>query len=387
MPHLLKEYSKNLGVEPSKPFVNKHFYPIQSDNYIVIYNEQDIQSKNYRYYEIALGLIKQALKSADIDVVLIGSEKQLFGGVDYYYPNLGFRKNCYIVSKAKAFISIDNALTQYASCCGVPVVNLYGNIYPSITTPYWSNKKNKIDLEPTWDKKPSLALVDPKDPINEIPVEKVAQSILKVLGFPDSVKVQFKTKRKNKAKMFQVDVIPTNYVNLPVFKNNILNIRLDQGQIDQQSLFNYCTNHVCNLILKDTIPNVETLKVIGKNVKNIVFITTRMPEKIPDLYFDLLKRMNINFLFLVREKSIIDDIRLEYFDQDVELQELDKEKPSDIDLTDKFISFKTVIEGDKSYKCLAHWKKKIDSDNNIVDNLSYWEELDYFYIYEQEDHS
>jgi hypothetical protein len=109
-----------------------------------------------------------------------------------------------------------------------------------------------------------------------------------------------------------------------------------------------------------------------------------MPEKIDELYFDFLKKLDIEFLFLVKNKEILNELRLEYFDQSVEFIETAKEKPSDVDLGDKFISFKSVIEGDKSYKSLAHWKKKIDNDTNIVDNLSYWEELDYFYIYEQQ---
>lgn len=384
MPHLLKEYSKNLGVEPTKPIVNKHFYPIEPDRYIVIYNERDIQSKNYDYYQISLGLIKKSLEKNNYKVVVIGSEKNPIENADYYYPNLSFRKYCYIVSKASAFVSVDNALTQYASSCGVPVVNLYGNIYPSITTPYWSNKKNKIDLSPIWDKKPCLSLVDPKDSINSIKPEDIAVSILKTLGSPSDTKVNFKTKRKNKAKHFQVDIIPTKYVRSPLFDKNILNIRLDQEAMDQEALFHYCSNHTCNIITKDFLIDLKPLQKISKNIKRIIFRVTVMPEKIPDLYFEALKKLDISFLFLVTNKDILDDLRLDYFDEDVEFVETLKEKPSDININDQFISFKTVIEGDKSYKSLAHWKKKIDSGSNIVDNLSYWEELDYFYIYEQE---
>ena len=384
MPHLLKEYSKNLGVEPGKPFVNKHFYPVQADKYFVIYNEQEVKSKSFFYYEIVINLIKNLLSSKGYKIVVIGSSENLISNADYYYPNLSFRKNCYIISKAEAFVSIDNALTQYAGSCGTPIVNLYGNIYPSITTSYWSNKKDKIDLCPNWDKKPCLSLVDSKDSINEILVEDVALSILNVLGFSDITELNFKTKRKNKAKFFQVDIIPTNYINLPQFRNRVLNLRLDQEGANDEAVLSYCSNHNCNLILKDKLLRVESLKMLGGNVKNIFFIATEIPEKIPDTYFELLKRWNINFVFLVRDESILDEMRLEYFDQDVEYQDHPKEKPSDIDINDKFISFKTVIDGDKVYNSLAHWKKKIDFGSNILDNLSYWEELDYFYIYEQE---
>jgi len=382
MPHLLKEYSKNLGVEANLPIVNKHFYPVFPENYIVIYNEQDIQSKSYAYYEIVVGLIKKTLEKLNYSVVVIGSSKNLFGNADYFYPELSFKKNCYIVSKAKALVSIDNALTQYAGSCNVPVVNLYGNIYPTITTSYWSSKSKKIDLEPEWDIKPCLSLVDPKDSINKIKVEDVASSILNVIGLP--VEVGFKTKLRNKTKGFQVDVIPTKYVNLPVFRNNIINLRLDQETLNQEAFLQYCSNHKCNIFIKDSLLSVDLIKNIGANIESLVFICNKIPDKIPDLYFDLLKRLKIRFIFLVRNKEILDEMRLQYFDQEVEYQDPHKEKPSDIDVSYNFISFKCVIEGDKSYKCLAHWKKGVDFSDKVLDNSLYWEELDYFYIYEQE---
>ena len=384
MPHLLKEYSKNLGVQPVMPMVNRHFYPIEPDKYIVVYNEQDVQSKNYNYYQIAISLIKNTLQESGYKVVVIGSSKKLIEGADHYYPNLSFRKYCYIISKASAFISVDNALTQYASSCKVPVVNLYGNIYPSITTPYWASKKNKIDLAPEWDKKPCLSVIDPKESINNIKPEDVAGSILKALGFPDDIKIGFKTKRINKTKYFQVDVIPTRYVRSPLFDNNVLNIRLDEGVMNEEALFHYCTNHACNIITKDSLLDLKSLQRISKNIKRIIFKASEVPSKIPEIYFEALKKLGIDFMFLVSNEDIVDEMRLEYFDQDVEFIETLKEKPSDLNLSDKFISFKTVIDGDKSYKSLSHWKKNLDSDNNIIDNLNYWEELDYFYIYEQE---
>jgi len=169
-----------------------------------------------------------------------------------------------------------------------------------------------------------------------------------------------------------------------LFDNNVLNIRLDEGVMNEEALFHYCTNHACNIITKDSLLDLKSLQRISKNIKRIIFKASEVPSKIPEIYFEALKKLGIDFMFLVSNEDIVDEMRLEYFDQDVEFIETLKEKPSDLNLTDKFISFKTVIDGDKSYKSLSHWKKNLDSDNNIIDNLNYWEELDYFYIYEQE---
>ena len=52
MPHLLREYAKNLGVKISKPIVSNHFFPIEFDNYITISVDDENQSKSYKNYEI-----------------------------------------------------------------------------------------------------------------------------------------------------------------------------------------------------------------------------------------------------------------------------------------------------------------------------------------------
>jgi len=385
MPHLIKEYSKNLGVEPNKPVVNKHFFPIKTDNYIVIYNEQDIQSKNYNYYKLVIDLIKSSLKTRGIDVVVIGSDKKVAMNADHFYCNLDFRKNCYIVSKSKLFISIDNALTQYASSENIPVVNLYGNIYSSITSPYWGSKNKKENLEPKWDKKPSLSLVDSKESIDTINPEKVATSILKLLGFENYSNLNFKTVRQNKIKKQEIDIIPTDYINLGFSEDTVLNIRLDCCEnIDMNSFLSYCLNHKCNIICKNLILQSEVIEKISNNLNCLTIIVDEPLDTIPKSYLDLLKKHKVHLLILVKKEELLDDLRLEYFDQNVEFYNPAKDKPKKVSLNHKFLSFKSVIEGSKVYQSVAHWKKGLDSDNNILDNTTYWEELDYFYIYEQE---
>ena len=86
----------------------------------------------------------------------------------------------------------------------------------------------------------------------------------------------------------------------------------------------------------------------------------------------------------MQNKDILDSVRFNYFDQHVEFVEDNKTKPKNINLNDKFFSFKLVVDGEKVYKSTYHWKNSIDNSDNIVDNPDYWKELDYFYIYEQE---
>jgi len=385
MSHLLKEYSKNLEVKPTKVVVNKHFFPVIPEKYIVIYNEQGIEAKKYRYYALVLDLIKNVLNSLDIKVVIIGDGDNITNRADYYYSGLSFRKNAYIVSKSLLFISVDNAESQYASSQGIKTICIYGNIYSSITTPYWSNKNNKIDIEPDWDCKPCMNVYDPEDAINKIPAEEIANSILKLLGKKLTLqeKVNFKTKAANKNKEFCVDVVPTEYFNMHEFKENVINLRLDLGNFPEKVFQEYLKNHKCNIILKDSIINAEIITAYSNNIENITLIVENEQKIIPEEYLLMLKTLGIKFLFLVKDEKILDNLRFRYFEEKVDLYNPQKEKPKNVSKKDKFISFKTVIDGSKSYKSTYHWKNNIDNSDYIVDNADYWEESDYFYIYEQ----
>jgi hypothetical protein len=393
MPHILTEYSKHLEAEPSEVVVNKHFYPVIPDDYIVIYNEQNIDAKCYNYYGLFCDLIKSQLKKCGVTIVVIGSQENLTDRADYAYPNLSFRKNCYIVSKAKALISVDNVMTQYASSQKVPVISLYGNIYSSITTPFWSSKNKKADMEPDWSGKPCMSLHDPEQSIDKIKAEDLASSTISVLKknykefkAKTSEVINFKTKLINKNKDYTIDVIPTNYVDLPIFKDQVLNLRLDKAQVDYASFVNYCSNHKCSIIIKDTLIQLEPIKHLFGNIESIKIITTKKSELIPSDYFSAVRSLGSRVDILVSNEEILDDIRFEYFDESVDFYDPPQKKPDNISEKDYFMSFKVVVQGDKIYNSTYNWKNSIDNGDNVVDNADYWEELDYFYIYEQDRH-
>jgi hypothetical protein len=61
MPHLLKEYAKNLGVKISKPIVKEHFFPINFDKYITLSVDQNNSSKDYKHYGVVFFILKTFL--------------------------------------------------------------------------------------------------------------------------------------------------------------------------------------------------------------------------------------------------------------------------------------------------------------------------------------
>jgi hypothetical protein len=248
-----------------------------------------------------------------------------------------------------------------------------------------------MDLEPDWDVKPCMSLSDPERSIDKIKAEDVASSIISILKknhsefrSKTSELVNFKTKLVNENKKYTIDVVPTNYVDLAIFKNQTLNLRLDRAQVDYDSFVKYCSNHKCSIVLKDSLMQIEPIKHLFKNIESIKIITTKKSDLIPSSYFSAIKSLGSEVKILVSNEEILDDIRFEYFDESVDFYDPPQKMPENISEKDYFMSFKVVVEGDKVYNSTYNWKNSIDNSDNVVDNVDYWEELDYFYIYEQD---
>ena len=113
MSHIIEEYEKSLGVKKSYPVVNRHFFPTDCSNYILISNQQKVPSKIYSHFLMAVDLLRSFCEERGIKIYLLGSgdQKEFIQGVDRVYSNLNFRQEAYLISKALALVSVDNVYT------------------------------------------------------------------------------------------------------------------------------------------------------------------------------------------------------------------------------------------------------------------------------------
>lgn len=383
MSHLLEEYAKNLGVYISKPIVSEHYFPICENQYITIHSESSIQSKNYKYFNIVLSLLKPFLIEKNIKVFQIDCKSNHIEGIDKGFSNLSFKQYAYIISKSSLHIGVDNVFSHYASSRNIPLINIFGNVYPSVANGYWSKAHQKIDIHPEWKIKPCLSLYDPNEEINTIKPEKIAQSVFDILK--ENKKINFKT--VNIGRSFNnkiIEIIPNKLFNNSLNKDQIYFLRADYA-IDENIFLQYCLNYKVAIICDKLIQH-STLNNIKNNIQKFSFLVDRETEDIPDRYFEIMKEFKIDFQILVKNIDDLPFIRNKYFDQSVNLYKINKEKPDFIHSNLKFFSNKLLIEGYDSYLSKAHWnagQKMIDKIGNIIDNDEYWDEIDHFYIYEQ----
>lgn len=227
MPHLLKEYAKNLGVKISKPVVKNHFFPIEFENYITVSVDEENQSKNYKNYDIVFFILKPFLQKHNIKVVQI-SGKRLINGVDKAL-NIPFKQQAYVISKGLLHFGVDGALNHLSSLRRKPTVTLFGNTYANINKPLFSSSSLNINLEPNWDKNPCFSNVDAKQQINNIKPEEIAQSIINLLK-KEKAKVNFKTIYQGPAfNQTVIEVVPSSFCDIQTQENQEIFLRVDYG--------------------------------------------------------------------------------------------------------------------------------------------------------------
>jgi|TARA_R100001163_G_scaffold33250_1_gene25763 hypothetical protein len=379
MPHLLREYAKNLGVKISKPIVSNHFFPIEFDNYITISIDDENQSKSYKNYDIVFFILKPFLKKYDIKVVQISGKSQI-SGVDKFL-NIPFKQQAYVISNGLLHFGVDGALNHLSSLRKKPTVTLFGNIYANINKPLFSSSSLNMNLEPDWDKNPCFSNVDPKQQINNIKPEKIAQSIINLLK-KEKAKVNFKTIYQGSAfNQTIIEVVPSSFCNIQTSNNQEIFIRVDYG-FDQQAFTEFCKRHKCT-IFTDKVIKAEDIAPLSSNINNMFFFVHPDDDLIPDKYFNDLKSLNINPVILVNEKEHLSAVRNKYFDLVVKHYNGNSKKPDQVTSKSRFLCTKHLIANGKKYPSYAHWKNNIDNSDKVIDSADYWKESEYFYIYEQ----
>ena len=379
MPHLLKEYAKSLGVKISKPIFKDHFFPLEFDKYIVIYNEDSTHSRNYKYFNIVLHILRPLFHKHNIKVVQLGSANHI-EGVNKTL-NLPLKQQAYIISKSMLYVGCDGVLSQIANFKRIPSVNIYGNIYKSLTKPLLGDSSKVIDLEPEWDKNPCFAPQDPKRQINFIKPELIAQSILKLIKI-EKLKVNFKTLQAGHA--FgnpAIEIVPTSFHNIEVDKNYNIFIRADYG-LDMDSLKKYCATHKSSLFFDFAI-DMEQLMPYKSNIKEIFIFVDEDSDKIDSEYFENLNILNIKYTILVKNIKSLPKIQNQYFDYNIQTYNIDSSKNCVTNHKSKFFTKKKILKDGKVYASAAHMKKNLDNDDRVIDIDEFWQESQQFFIYEQ----
>jgi hypothetical protein len=360
MSHIVEEYAKSCGVYVGEPIIQEHYYPIVFDKYITIHSDAKDQARDYMHWDIVLRLIKKPLSDHGIKIIQIGAEgARKLPFIDKITTGASLKNSFYIIKNSLLHVGINSCPSHVASAYNKKIVSLYSNLFPECCYPYWSNKKDIIDLSPDFSKiKPSFSKTEKEPRIDEIKPEKIAESVLKMLDIKHKVnfKCEFFGPHYNKKGL---DVVPNNS---KIISNKKINIRMDK-HFDLKQMSQLINLNESEVTTNKVIP-VELLD----KVKKINYIS----EKFDDNFVNKLKDKNIKVDLYCSNNKNLNDERARLFDEKIlnySKKSIKKSKRKKLDKINikksKFLSYRTILYKDKIY--LSYYEISGDKSDLILD--------------------
>ena len=381
--HILEHFSLNCGIKSSEAFIQEDYIPIPFENFICINNDASIDSFCYSYWSDVFEIIKPYLEKADIKIIQIGSSKdQLLPGCEDFRHMQTRHQGAYIIQRAKLFIGADIFYSNIASHLGTPGVILFGPIPPSCTQPFWNKERFKILCG---NDQFSYASKESQKTINQIKPEDIANAIL------EKLKIPFESDQSTEFigslydnKIFEV--IPNFSPNPDFLKNSFITMRADYEESDEH-IGNWSIGRKINLI-SDRKINLNLINAIKQSIQLMHFeVSSDCSEDIVSdniEYFKAIKKLGININLFRKDSENIENIRLSYFDWNVEI--LSQRKPNEEIINNPnllFYSGKLIFSNGQKYPSIEHAVNNLDSEtglNNIINTELFWSESDHYRI-------
>lgn len=374
MSHIAEVYAKDLGVKIGQPKLTEHFLPGVPENYITIKSEPVSSPGHYQYWSIVSYLIREILTKHNLKLLQIGHPKDaVIEGVDQVILGASIKQFNYILKKSKAHISHMDASCQVASVYDVPSVVLYHNTYSDVKKPLFNKNNKTISLEVDYSKrKPSFS--NNTSRINEINPEDIAQSILDQLGIDE--KIKFKTVRKGaNFSIDAIEIVPNFFSPINGVLGQPVTLRGD-AHFDVENITRWSQHCPCSLHIDQ--PFGLDLLPYMTNLRQLVFLYSKEHENI-DLrkFLKTLKNKKVDILIVCKDKEIISDVRLKYFDYLVVEEIAPKEEVK----ASYYFSRKKFFTNGKMYSSEFAAKRLDNSDKFFYDENSS-KELESLYLYE-----
>jgi len=384
MSSLLDTYSAYLGVIPKeRPILNEKFFPLKDEKFIVIHNDNKLQSKFFEYFPEVISLLKPILSQLGYKIYQVGGPNDpILDGTDSQFLGLSWGQSIYIASRASLFIGIDSIISHICAAKNIPSVVLYAHTFPEQCDTNWLAAEKKIILEPDWgDKKPSYNGNESPKMIRTIKVETIVQAAFKLLKA--DVKLDMKTIRIGDDYHEPVmEIIPDFFVENPALKGGILHFRMDI-QHNEQCLFHWLkSGYRANVVIDKPI-DVELLRQFKSQISRITLMT-KTPESFDLSYVKSVKSLGLDVLMIGTNKENLPWVREKFFDYSVESLDYPERSVVDkIPFHAKFFAKKQVHSNGQIFPSIAHCKKNIpfQKANRIIDCDDFWLDFEHYYFY------
>ena len=392
--HLVQQYALACTAKIDKPYIYEKYYPIPFKKYIT-FSPHSRPSKNYDYWVEVLSMIAPDLKKMGIAILQLGEEKEkAFGNCFNLCGKTTINQSSYLIKRATMHFGTDTFTTQIASAFNKKMVILYSHSPTQNCGPFWSKKEDVILIESDKQgKKHSFAVEEKPKTINTIAPEKIALSVLKMLGVKTEIKnktIKIGLKWNNEF----LEVVPKSVVNfskeVPKDRHVIrMDYHFDEEVMEQQLLINP------GLIVTSKPISIEALNKSKERISQVIYLI-RDGNYDSNFPRELEKNNIANSIYSDLEGELLEKLKYSILNLNKPIAMIEKKSKKDLPNHEKldlkrltFRSRKFIIEGDDIYPGrAAHLNKVTIKDFSsgpipIMDQKEFWEEMDFFWITEQ----
>lgn len=385
---LAQTYSRSSGLKLNRPVINIAPYSIPFNKYIVYSNSSGNDNKNYDYFQETIDFILPELKKNNISIIQIGNGKDRpLEGCYFLQGKTTLAQTAFIIKNSLLLVGNDSMPVHLAGVLDIPSISIYGPTSIENHGPYWKNV-NSVFLEgDRQGKMPTFSFNESPKTVNSVKPEKIVEEVFKILNIDQKTSITsvfFGDKFTNKVVETVLDaIVPADFIS-----NAPLNIRYDYHPTDEYLAAQLSVRK--SLIVTDK--NID-LRLIENFQSQIIGIAYNITEKNDPKFIERVQKLGILItLFSRLPEEKINDYKLDYAEIGLILNERTKIKGDipnneNISSSSSFKTNKIILSNGKIYPSNAHRLLDIPAENgkpiggNVLDTPKFFEELDYFYIF------
>lgn len=387
--NLLERAALDTGLKITKGTITEHFFPLPFSDYVVLQADARFESRKYEYWVEVLTLIGPILTEKGIQIVTVGAPGELIlNGTHSLVGKTTINQLAYIIKNSKLVFGPDSLSLHLAGHYDIPLVGLYPNMFHEQSQPYFGSKDKQIFLEPDRKgQKPTYSAVEQPKTINFIKPEKIAESILKLLGVepPEFPKSLFFGQYYNRK---IIENVPDQTISLEGLGVDNIIVRMDFLH-NEDNLAEQLKLSKCSIITKRPI-NHDLIRTFKTQIVEVVY---EIDEEYSIEFINCLQKAGINYiLFTYKDNEWLNPIKLEFFDYKMVHSKPKTDKkdiPEVKDIPSNEIIFrsnKLTLSAGKIYLSKAHWLSNCPTPNfqtntaRIIDSQEFWGESDALYF-------
>jgi len=381
--HFVESMSLFSGLKSKRPFIEESFFPVSAKKYITICTENH-QSKQWDSFQEYINLINPILKNNEISIVEIGQSDVSFNNVTILKKATNENHWSFIIKNSLLHVGPENFISSLAAYHNTPSITLFSNTSPEYASSSWiPSDAPQVSLTPNIKNfKPSFSGEEQDKSINKIDTESVISKSLDLLNIKHDYHKYNVLYTGNMYYNKLVEIIPNFSPTHDFLPRSLINIRLDY-HFNTESLKAFASNRKL-AIVSDREIHENTLKEIKPNIESLYFKVDEFSN--PDYFLDL-KQKGFNLHLIFKKDADLAETRFTFFDWAIH-EERNKDKKS-LDNHDKicdttrYKSSKTIISKEGQFPSKLAYDKKITNhqDQMIIDEQEFWNEAEYFKLY------